>query len=282
MSLKQNSGGKGRSLIELKNAGFPVPHFYILPNSFFKDLSAESLPSKLQEILSKNNLSYPLAVRSSANAEDSAEHSFAGLFETVLNVSDLALLIQAVNKVRCSLSSERVFHYGKKTGVGNFEMSIILQKMVQATEAGVLFTANPISGNRSEMMISAVRGLADKLVTGEVDGETIRLGPEAQVIGSANSQILTPFQLQLLYHSSRQAAVKFGKPLDIEWAFEDEKLFFLQARPITTPLVSESKKKIVFDNSNIQESYCGVTTPLTFSYASEAYCEVYNQLMKLM
>ncbi|MGH8245913.1 MAG: PEP-utilizing enzyme, partial [Gammaproteobacteria bacterium] len=160
-----------------------------------------------------------------------------------------------------------------------------VQSMVPAEVSGVLFTADPIARDPRWMVISAVRGLGEALVQGEAEGETWRVDHETKTI-EGEAKTLTRQQLVELAATARKIERLFGGPQDIEFAWADGKCFILQTRPITTPIsnVSNAKdgERILWDNSNITESYSGVTTPLTYSVIRDAYAQVYRQFLSIM
>ncbi|MCE7869486.1 phosphoenolpyruvate synthase [bacterium CPR1] len=282
-------GGKGTQLARLAASGHEVPRFVVLKAS-------APLPSSeaLQTVLRQSGLDrVPLAVRSSAVGEDSRERSFAGQFRTVLGVGAEQAL-SAVEQVRASLHQQHA--YGDESPPA---MAVILQEMVAPDCSGVLFTADPVSGQRDLSVISAVRGLGELLVSGEVTGETYRVH-QGQVLESLpgdqceqlvleqgevvrrplarSGPCLSNEQALGLAELGQRLARQLDGPQDVEWALVGTRLVVLQSRPITT-LADEP---VLWDNSNIIESYSGVTTPLTFSFARSVYAHVYPQFCRVM
>jgi len=152
-------GVKAANLGELKAAGVPVPDGFVILGDPGEDL--EQALVKLGE--------GPVAVRSSAVAEDLAEASFAGQYETFLNVCGTDKVRQAIRLCRKSASSTRVRIYRAQRAQGSGEeIAVLVQRMVDADTSGVAFTANPLTGDREEVTISAVRGLGERLVSGQV------------------------------------------------------------------------------------------------------------------
>jgi pyruvate,water dikinase len=160
--------------------------------------------------------------------------------------------------------------------------------MVNADVAGVAFSADPVSGRRRIAVVSAVRGLGESLVAGDVDADTYCVAQNGE---SFERRLVTPQQPVLNDEQARAVAALarqveriFGRPQDIEWAMEDGQLYLLQARPITTlaPLIDPDGVYNLWDNSNIVESYGGVTTPLTYSFARRAYEMVYQEFCRIM
>jgi len=163
---------------------------------------------------------------------------------------------------------------------------------VQARAAGVAFGADPISGRRAIAVISAVRGIGASLVSGEADADTWRVDRRGQIVERrtiTSTPVLSDDEVLAIARLARAAGRHFGAPQDIEWAYagqeqQPQQLLLLQARPITSlaTLADPDGILTIWDNSNIVESYSGVTTPLTFSFASEIYAHVYRQFCRLM
>lgn len=205
----------------------------------------------------------PLAVRSSATVEDQPSHSFAGQHATYLNVSGMEALIEAVRNCWISLWSERALSYRYQVGIKNTDvaMAIVIQELVSADVAGVMFTANPVTGVRDEIHISASFGLGERVVSGTVDPDdfvldrstfnikSIRLG-SGLVQDNENSDrrgtsqsttdelidkaCLARSELSTLGHQGIAIENLFSAlPQDIEWAFSDGELWLLQSRAIT-------------------------------------------------
>lgn len=240
----------------------------------------------------------PLAVRSSAIDEDGARHSFAGQLDTVLGVDDSEALMAAIRRCWTSAFSERVLDYRRRNGSlrGAQDIAVIVQRLVAGEVSGVMFTADPISGQRNRIRVSACLGLGDALVSGEIDADEYLLDRVGRVVewhaGSERpAPVLDARALQTLASAGAAIEAAEGAPRDIEWTFAAGELWILQARPITNlpqaPAAGRSASgtadhRIVWDNSNIQESYCGVTTPLTFSFAQAAYATVYEHTMRAL
>ncbi len=245
-------GAKAANLAELVRRGFPVPAGAVLTNAAFASfldangldvhasaahVLAASLPSDLAEELraSVGTLGdVPLAVRSSAVAEDLPGASFAGQYETVLDVRGATQLEAAGKTCWASARGGRVDAYraarGQDTGPG---MAVLIQRMVPANAAGVAFTANPVTGDRGETMISAVRGLGERLVSGQAEAdEWVVRGVEATCRRVVDG-VLSPEQALAVAELARRIDAHFGQPQDVEWAIADGALAILQARPMT-------------------------------------------------
>lgn len=313
-------GGKADKLFLLKSLGFRVPPFVVIPAEAYLDVihQADSpekaiadyaFPESAWENISKNlpDVCY-FAVRSSAMDEDGGTHSFAGQFETYLYVSKEELP-EKIKQVWRSAHSERVSAYRQSHGLqASRGIAVIVQEMIDADVAGVGFGINPITGNRKEKVISTVYGLGEGLVSGELNADTFTMhGKETskqlvqktqQIKQSADGgtfktdvpeelrekPCLSDIQLQQLDAALDTLFLSQGTYQDIEFAFKDKVLYLLQTRPVTTAgqLADSSGEHIIWDNSNIIESYPGVTTPLTFSFIIKVYEAVYRQFVQLM
>lgn len=246
------------------------------------------------------------AVRSSAVMEDGVEHSFAGLFESHLFVP-LSGMQQAIKNIWKSTFSERVRTYlQEKELPQQYGIAVVIQEMLNPESSGVAFGANPANGNLDEHVVCSVYGVGEGLVSGALNADTFTVKEDQitpQLIAKdkafrqqdgggirvedvpqelqeqpslADASILEISQLL------RQLDEKLGGPQDIEFAIQNDKLFLLQTRPITTLPTQKTGERIIWDNSNIVESYPGVTAPLTFSYILTGYKNVYVQLARIM
>ncbi|MBA4079538.1 MAG: hypothetical protein C0508_31205, partial [Cyanobacteria bacterium PR.023] len=312
------AGGKGRNLVELVRHGLPVPPFYIvsatalesaylrhwganLATDIKNNLSdlAERIRQSAQsaqlspELLASDNYhlgaSNSLAVRSSAQGED-GEKSFAGQLVSFLNVPQEQLL-DKIFQVFASGFERRVLAYRKLNRLGDAVIpSVVVQKMIAADSAGVIFSHDPVNGDscdKRNALVAITSGLADKLVNGEIDGTTIYLSRQPNALHTANV-LLSTAQMERLLKLLGQCEKIFTCPQDIEFAAAAGEIYLLQARAITTvkPKSGLQDKVVeitrVFDGSNIQESYPGITSPLTFSFINSAYQEVYKSFCRLM
>ncbi|MBB5352243.1 pyruvate,water dikinase [Haloferula luteola] len=263
-------GGKGAALWSLEKSGFPVPAWLaVLPGERVH----------LAEVRELNGSQY--AVRSSAWGEDGESSSFAGQLESYLRV-ELEDVPSKVEAVRASAGREHVRSYQAERGFeGALEATVLVQRMIDARVAGVAFSADPVSGRRDTVVVSAVEGTAEALVSGVVDGEFWKWRGHWEPGGSLISEGEADRILDLVQKCEAWA----GRPQDIEWAIDgDGKLWLLQSRAITTlsALPDPGDSLRIWDNSNIAESYGGVTTALTFSFARKIYEHVYREFCGLM
>jgi pyruvate,water dikinase len=255
----------------------------------------------------------PVAVRSSAVEEDGSEHSFAGQFDSLLSVPP-AQVPEAVLAVWRSAFSERLSAYRRTHGLPSATRppAVLVQRMVNASRSGVAFSADPITGRRAVAVVAASYGLGTSLVSGEHSADTFRVDRDGRILerliaekhfahrpapGSdgglapftvppqdARRPALSDEEVRAVAALARRVAHLSGGPQDIEWAIEDGSVYLLQARAITalSGAVDPDGVRGLWDNSNIIESYAGVTSALTFSFARRAYQEVYREFCRLM
>lgn len=296
-------GGKGRSLARLANAGFSVPGGFQLKTSAYRSYiqdnglqqtilelakpavvsgraSFEQASKDIQQVFADHEIAPdivtelteaydalegqpPVAVRSSANAEDLPGLSFAGQQETYLNVTGAPAVVTAVRNCWASLWTAQALSYRHQHGInqGSVAMAVVTQIMVPSSVSGILFTANPATGERSELIINASFGLGEAVVSGQVTPDTYIvdrqsraaketiIGPKAQKIVSDGDQgtvmqdvsenqrsqsSLTDDMLKELVATALDIERLYeGVPQDIEWAFTSDRLALLQSRPIT-------------------------------------------------
>jgi pyruvate,water dikinase len=235
----RSAGGKGGALARLFQVGYPVPDgFVIMPSAFDADhLKPEAwrqVTERLGRLRQANNDKAAFAVRSSALAEDSAYASFAGEFETVLDVHSDQAVRAAIHQVRQSRKTERVKAYSQAKGLdGEQEIAVVVQVLVRADISGILFTADPVTGNRYQMTGNFIYGLGEGLVSGEVEPYTFILErPKGDYKGPEDIRRYA----KKLYKLACALEEELGLPQDIEWAIADGRLYLLQSRPITTLL----------------------------------------------
>lgn len=175
----------------------------------------------------------PVAVRSSGVAEDLADASFAGQYETVLGVRGPHEVLDAVRRCVRSADAERVRVYGERRAYGaSAPMAVLVQRLVQADAAGVAFSANPVTGDE-EVVVSAVRGLGERLVSGETTpDEWIVRGSETEC-RSAPEGAIDERDARRVAELAMRLEATLGAPQDVEWAIAGGELFLLQSRPIT-------------------------------------------------
>ena len=227
-------GGKAATLAELSVAGFAVPPAIVVTGTAVDERDFEG---KLQVAVSDLG-GERFAVRSSGMAEDLPGASYAGLYESYLNVPADGL-VAAVRRCLAAATSERVAVYHDRHGGAPAAMAVLIQVMIDPTAAGVAFTAHPVTGDRSQTVVTAVAGLGDPLVSGETTGEEwIVTGDRAAVMvrpGPGAAAVLLPAQAKAVARLAGRVAAKYdGRPQDVEWAIDREgRVWLLQARPMT-------------------------------------------------
>ena len=178
------------------------------------------------------------AVRSSATAEDLPTASFAGQQETYLNVAGPAAILRHVSRCWASLFTERAVTYRLRNGFDQrkVHMAVVVQRMVFPQAAGVLFTADPVTGNRKVASVEATVGLGEALVSGLVNADVYKVRDRKVVIESEwqGQPALTDAQVAQLAQLGRRIEAHFGYPQDVEWCLVDDDFQFVQSRPITT------------------------------------------------
>lgn len=221
-------GNKACRLAQMRTQGLPVPDGLLLPSSFlecFDRASEEWRRARLDRIWRYLG-GQRLAVRSAVAGEDGAERSFAGVFESVLDVGRHELEA-AISKVKASFTAERARIYADTIGKGG----VLVQRMVHAEYAGVLFGQDPAAGGLA--MIELVEGTAQNLVSASVRPQTYRLG---RASGELYGKDLPPIDLRPLLALGQRAETLFGAPQDIEWAWKHGAFELVQSRNITSPL----------------------------------------------
>lgn len=294
------AGGKGANLGEMTTAGFPVPPGFVLTTEAYDAFvqahglqrqivelactvalddpqSSEAASAKIRQLFLSADVpadiadavmaayadlgEAPVAVRSSATAEDLPEASFAGQHETYLNVQGKEALLEAIKQCWASLWTARAITYRLKQGIAPDEVSlaVVVQKQINAEASGVAFSLNPNNNCYDEAVINSNFGLGESIVSGKVTPDTFVVdkithkilqkqlatkdtilvckaggGVEAQTPDDSNAPSLTDAQVIAVTKLVTNVETHYGKPMDIEWAYADRQLYLLQARPITT------------------------------------------------
>src|SRR6185436_5573303 len=233
VSRLENCGNKTYRLARMRAAGMPVPDGVVLTPAFLARLAVMSAATRRQELawIWRRLGSIKLAVRSSGAGEDGTSHSFAGVFESVIDVGRDGLEA-AIARVQASFETARVSSYGVSAGAGN----ILIQRMVDAEYSGVLFTRDPSAGGLA--MIEMMQGTAENLVSGTVRPQTYRFG---RVTRKPFGKDTTPIDLAPLLEMGDLAERLFGGPQDMEWAYRDGRFHLVQSRDITRPVAGDAE-----------------------------------------
>ncbi len=178
------------------------------------------------------------AVRSSATAEDLPTASFAGQHDTYLNVVGLAAVLEHVSRCWASLFTDRAVSYRERHDIDHrkVNMAVIVQEMAVSQAAGVLFTADPVTGNRKVASVEAGFGSSEALISGQVNADVFKVR-DGDVIArtiAGEQPALTDAQAVRLVQLGRRIETHFGRPQDIEWCLVDDDFQIVQSRPITT------------------------------------------------
>ncbi|MFH1460526.1 MAG: PEP/pyruvate-binding domain-containing protein [Candidatus Omnitrophota bacterium] len=295
-------GAKATNLSILMQTGFPIPDAFCINTDAFKDFitSLDIMNGdKENNQLSKKILSAPIppeirtvilgayqllkqksgdkilvAVRSSALDEDCAQASYAGQYNSILNVKSEDELINALRQCWSSYFSSRVQAYRVQISKQNdLAMAVIVQLMISSELSGVVFTVNPLDKNDQCLSIEMARGLGDKLVSGEKTGDHLLVNKRTLKIVSINkerkhlnlnfSQNIKNFDLNPLFKLAVKIEKRMKSPQDIEWAYVKEKFWVLQSRPITYS--AQLNNREIWTRANAGEILPDVVTPLTWS-----------------
>ena len=256
-------GGKADNLILMRDNGIPVPEFVIVTDGKAPDVAWEIS-----------------SVRSSADVEDGASDSFAGQFDTFLGVAENELQ-EKIDLCMASVSNEGAAEYLKQREIGkDIKMSVIVQKMIDADLAGIMFTSNP-QGIMNECVITVGKGTGDKVVSDRTDTTSYYYNTNDDLYYYEGADdMLTSDQIHDLIGISSKIKELLGDYLDIEFSIKDGRIYILQARKITTFAGCDPSKFLILDNSNIVESYPNLSLPLTCGFVGFVYSGVFEGLCR--
>lgn len=330
LSDRKNVGGKAARLAWLRRHGFLVPETWVVPQKAFaaalrelspaceprsllraatgravysraaearQEILSASLPShleeELEELWARHGASAPwgFAVRSSATCEDGALVSMAGLAESVLGVRGAPALIDAVRRVWASIASGRALGYLATHGVRDVGMAVVLQPIVRADAAGVMFTRK--HGGPHERIVNAGFGLGSPVVDGITTPDMLRIGEDGQVLESTiarklraavvgdsgvkeiavdrpDDPALTPERIAELASVAKRLEAIEDVPWDVEFACEGDRVWIVQARHVTgRGFPDGGEAGTVWSSCNVGEALPGVATPFTWSVAGD-------------
>lgn len=268
-------GSKAATLAALKRLGYAVPEGWVLPPG--------DDPAPLLNALSPS-ADAPLVVRSSAIGEDSDTASAAGQYESFLDITSLPALEQAILRCQGSYNLPRAVQYRQRQGTPDGGMAVLVQRQVAGAFSGVAFSRDPIRRQGEAVVIEALPGRADQVVSGRVTPEAYRVWlPESaddttdpaaiQVEGTGDVPLAVIRRVALL---TRQIEAQFhGIPQDVEWSDDGQQVWILQARPITT-LVPIWTRKIA------AEVIPGFIRPLTWSINRPLTCGVWGEIFTIV
>jgi pyruvate,water dikinase len=257
------AGGKGASLASMTQNGLPVPPGFVITSSAFAEavngeklldclktrdldgaravVAQTELPPELQQLIKAAYEQLPqgasVAVRSSACAEDSNDASYAGQQETYLFVETFEEVLKKVVECWLSFFSERALFYREHKGdLDDIAMAVVVQQMVDADKAGVMFTVDPVNNRKDRIVVEAARGIGEHVVSGEVTPDYYTLDRKGTVKKArvVDERVLSESELAELVKVGLHLAELNGGPQDIEWAYDSGGLYMLQSRPVTT------------------------------------------------
>lgn len=281
-----DAGRKAAMLARMLAGGLPVPQGFCVTTGAFRRASgaaghppAVSAPPEMAEAVAAALEALgpgELAVRSSATVEDAIEASAAGLLHTSLRVQGVDAVLEAVRTCWESLAApEAVAYMARRPQSAEPAMGVIVQRLVPAVAAGVAFTVHPLTGDRQHVVVHAVAGLADALVRGQAEphvwvvpregGPIAAHEPPPGTAGEPPAGAVTVSQVAAL---ALRAEALLGSPADVEWAWDGQDVWLVQARPITAlPALScaATDREVHWTADNAQEAIPGVVTPFTES-----------------
>jgi len=294
-------GGKARGLSALFAAGARVPPgFVVLASALDEALALAGDPSRLLELGPTGTLASeiqsalhrlgpgPVAVRSSGVGEDGEARSFAGIHDTFLSVEGVEDVLASIHRCWLSAFSARARAYRDRAGAAEPpRLAVVVQRMVAAQVAGVAFSCDPVARRRDRVVVEAVAGLGDALVSGRAApdravldraGAILALEPAANRAGCLDACLARE-----VADATTALEARLGFPVDVEWARADDGIHLLQVRPVTTPLHAPSSgvERTVWSNTNLAEVLPGVATPMTFSVAERYVASLIGPVLEL-
>jgi rifampicin phosphotransferase len=284
----------------------------LINNAEFSSAQKKAILDGLSQAFGNGRPEY-FSVRSSAVDEDSSRFSFAGQLESFLYVRPDETLFESIRKCFASAYSSRVMTYRMSQGLPltGVRPAVIIQEMIFGEISGVMFTGNPLNNDTDQILINSTYGIGEGIVSGELDADSWVVDEDDCIISEqiakktdmitfdndrgfgtikkvvppelTETASLTSSQIAVVASLGRRIESVFGNvPQDIEWCMKEDRIYILQSRPVTTMShIDKSKPRTVLDNSNIIESFPGVTSPLTFSFASANYEMVYRQFFRM-
>lgn len=305
----QSFGGKANSLSTLFTNGFNVPRGFIIPASeieqvfisfsqnaempaeekrVFVDTCASHFTPLIEDSWAEVKQFFPektkIAVRSSINLEDGTLFSFAGQFKTVLNVSDFDGFATAVLECIASTYDQVALTYCLNNNIdcNLLRVNLIVQEMVNPDHAGVCFTINPLTGNEKEIMIESINGLGENLVQGTATPSSYKVNwydPAITELNQIDVSSLKEASINIIVAEALKIQRLYGYPVDIEWALKDDKLYILQARPMTAIRFSTMND---WTNADLKDGGISseIATPFMYSLYERAFENTLSPYLK--
>ncbi len=265
-------GTKAANLFRLART-YRVPEFKVISTQAYrKYLDQGSIPTTLRKDIEKTLLDFlskgRVAVRSSSTNEDLPGVSFAGMYSTTLNVTNVDDGVRAIVQAWESAESLRVKTYREKMGMSGGDMAVIVQHQLDPQVSGVMVTQSPFSV--SEVLIECCEGLGDKLVSGAITPSRYRIR-SSKTIEKTGSDILTEEQLTVLVHAGKNIEGLFKSAQDIEWAIQKGCLYILQSRPVFLHTTVPRRRGTVWCNANVRETIPDPISPMTWSMFDRSF-----------
>ncbi len=252
------TGNKANSLIFLHRYGFNIPLTFLVTTCAYDKYLKEGsvvIEELRGEVLHLPDVTY--AIRSSTTAEDSEEYSYAGQFQTLMNIRGTENILKAVQEVWNSSSLLIDNEYLKKTKISTFKCGVIIQEMISSKLAGVSFSRNPVT-NQQEIVIEAVEGFGEDLVQKGITPLRWRIRRDLVLDGNKNHQYFSV--IRQVAADTTKLKRYYGSHIDIEWAYDGKKIYYLQLRQIT------GRKDIqIYSNKMAKEMLPGQIKPLVWS-----------------
>lgn len=272
---------------------------------------SENFEKSIDEALRILGAQTMVSVRSSAADEDSQSHSFAGQLSSFLYVTGKQDIIKCVKGCWASAYSERGLSYRleNKIDLSKISVSVVIQRMIDPDKSGVLFTCDPVGQKLDQYVISSVYGVGEGLVSGALDADSFWIDSQTGqklreeivekkeqmkrsqsahcemkpvALDKINTASLSAADIKNLFDIGQKIHNYYRRPQDIEWAIEGDRVYMLQSRPVTSLENNLVGYPNLWDNSNIIESYGGLTSPLSFSFALRNYKAVYVQFCEVL
>ena len=268
-----NIGNKAKNLQILAKNNFNIPNGIIVSNEILKNLD-----NHIEEIISNLDLKKTYAVRSSSSKEDMDNLSFAGLYNTFLNVKGRKNIVESIKKCYKSRLNLENIEYCKTNNIdaNDIEMSVIVQEMVDADISGIGFTINAITGNDKEIVTEVIKGIGEKNVSGKAKPEQYLYNWYEEHLEENNNTLLKKYIIKNLNAQLLKIQILFGYPVDVEFAIKDDTIYFLQVRPITKIMFSGIEEQ--WSTANFKDG--GVSSRLCLPLMASIYSTAFSKNQK--
>ncbi len=275
-SIKEKGGSKAKNLRFLSKNQYPVPRGWVVSWDAFLDFQREGseIIEKLRgELLLKIQPGKAYAIRSSSSVEDAKDHSFAGLFCSLLQIEGIDAVLEAILQVWSSLESEKLMVYNERHDMATYpvRIGVIVQEMVQSLYSGVVFSKNPLTG-LSETIIEVGKGTGDEQIEAKENPQRW-VSKWGNWLEKPKTSLISEGFAKLLVDKTGEIAKKFGRPVDLEWAYDGKELYFLQVRPITQLDIP------IYSNRITKEMLPGIIKPLVWSVNTRLINKIWADIL---